>query len=182
MSRMKEYQQQKLKGARLITQKIMEIAGEADIDINRIEWDGGTLIIDREDFHTLKIFAKNKSIQEKFHAGELADFTPNYGDTIRKIRDVIRDLKSSVMDNDVDEMVSKKSSLRFAQIAVDMGLLAIEQVLHALAEQRRDDRSNERHRLIGEICLEKGWMSLKQIESVLIELSKYKKRRKIKKS
>ncbi len=39
-----------------------------------------------------------------------------------------------------------------------------------------ENLSNKRHRLIGEIFLEKGWMTPEQIDMVLTELSKIKKR------
>ena len=103
-----EYQQQELKGARLIVEKIKELANESNIEITKIEWDGSTLIIDRKDFHTLKVFIENNSIQEKFYVGEFADFTPDYGDTIKKIRNMIRILKSSMMDNNIDKSLSKE--------------------------------------------------------------------------
>ncbi len=98
-----EYQQQIIKGSRLITQTVQEIAREANIEITKIEWYGSSKIVDEEEFNTLKIFAESHSIQEKFYVKELVDFHHDCGDTIKKIRNMVRILKSSILDNDVDK-------------------------------------------------------------------------------
>ncbi|MEE8328391.1 MAG: hypothetical protein V3R54_00495 [Thermodesulfovibrionia bacterium] len=100
-----EYQQRIIKGSRLITQKIKEIARETNIEITRIEWYGNTKIIDEEELNTLKVFAESHAVQEKFYAKEIVDFHYDSGDTIKKIRNMVRILKSSILDNDVDKSI-----------------------------------------------------------------------------
>ena len=76
------------------------------------------------------------------------------------------------MTDDVDKELSKKYCPRFAQLAVEMNFVTPDQVKAALAEQLDDNLSNRRHRLIGRILLEKGWMKPEHIEHVLNELFK----------
>ena len=80
------------------------------------------------------------------------------------------------MGNDVDKGISAKYNARFGVVAVNIGFVTIEQVIEALTEQVMENLSNRRHRLLGEIFLEKGWMTPEQIDMVLTELSKIKKR------
>jgi hypothetical protein len=63
-----------------------------------------------------------------------------------------------------------KHCARFATIAVSKGYITAEQAKAALLEQIEADISNNRHRLIGSILFEKGWMTVDQIDSVLHEL------------
>ena len=80
------------------------------------------------------------------------------------------------MGNDIDKGISAKYNARFGVVAVNIGFVTIEQVIEALTEQVMENLSNRRHRLLGEIFLEKGWMTPEQIDMVLTELSKIKKR------
>ncbi len=75
-----------------------------------------------------------------------------------------------------DKELSTKYCSRFGKIAVDMEFATAEQVKEALAEQTDDDTTHRRHRLIGEIMFMKGWITLKQIDIVLIELFKEKRK------
>jgi len=63
-----------------------------------------------------------------------------------------------------------KHCARFATIAVKKRYITAEQAKAALLEQIDADLSNKRHRLIGSILFEKGWMTVGQIDSVLDEL------------
>jgi len=58
---------------------------------------------------------------------------------------------------------------RFGQTAVERGFITPEQLKEALAEQVDDDLARKRHRLLGDILLEKNFMTADQIESVLDE-------------
>jgi hypothetical protein len=89
----KKHHQQKLRGSRLIVEKIKELAGTSNIGITRIEWDGGTLSTDRKDFHTLKIYTDNSLIQKTFYDEELADFPYESADAIQKVRHIVHELK-----------------------------------------------------------------------------------------
>ena len=62
--------------------------------------------------------------------------------------------------------------VRFGQVAVRLGLITVEQLKDALCEQVEDDLTYKPHRLLGDICCERGWMTSEQIKIVLKELSK----------
>ena len=66
--------------------------------------------------------------------------------------------------------------VQFGQIAVKLGFLTEEQLKEALYEQIKDDLTKKPHRLLGEICGLKGWMTQEQIDEVLDELQKEKKK------
>jgi hypothetical protein len=59
---------------------------------------------------------------------------------------------------------------RFGTIAVKRGMITREQLKEALVEQVEDDLNDRPHRLLGEILLERDWMSGDQIERVLRDL------------
>ena len=72
--------------------------------------------------------------------------------------------------------VSRNKSLvhnacqRFAAIAVRKGFVTAEQAKTALSDQLDEDLANKRHRLVGAILLEKGWITIQQIDIVLNDL------------
>ncbi|MBI4843339.1 MAG: hypothetical protein HY809_03315 [Nitrospirae bacterium] len=74
------------------------------------------------------------------------------------------------MDKDFDKELSKKYCPRFGMIAVSKGFTTPEQLKKAIAIQIEDDLSGKKHRLIGRIFFEEGWMTPAQIETVLNEL------------
>jgi len=59
---------------------------------------------------------------------------------------------------------------RFGQIAVERGHVTNDQLKETLSEQVDDDLENRPHRTVGMILFEKGWMTSKEIESVLDEM------------
>jgi len=82
----------------------------------------------------------------------------------------------SIMNSESDKDLEEKYARRFGQIATTMGFVTSEQVREALDEQMSialSPRLRPR-KLIGEILFEKGWMTLKQIETVLAEIFKEK--------
>ncbi len=58
---------------------------------------------------------------------------------------------------------------RFGQIAVERGYITPEQLKEALIVQVDNDLAGKPHRVLGDILFEKGWMTARQIESVLDE-------------
>lgn len=80
------------------------------------------------------------------------------------------------MDHISDKDLEEKYAHRFGQIASDMGFVTSEQVRVALDEQISNTLAARLRprKLIGEILFEKGWMTLKQIETVLAEIFKEK--------
>ncbi len=74
--------------------------------------------------------------------------------------------------NDRDHAV--RYARKFGQIAVNRGFINKDQVMEALTEQLslHSFRRLRPHKLIGEILFENGWITLKQIEIVLEEISR----------
>ncbi len=58
---------------------------------------------------------------------------------------------------------------RFGQIAVERGIITPRQLKEALAEQVDIDLAGKPHRVLGDILFDKGWMTARQVESVLDE-------------
>lgn len=65
-------------------------------------------------------------------------------------------------------------AFRFGEIAIMKGFITALQLEEALDEQVAHDLSTDHHKLIGEILLEKGWMTQYQIAIVLEKLIKNK--------
>ncbi len=102
----KEYHHQLIRGARLITEKIIEIAKEAKIELTKTKWDGDTFNLNVESYHTIEIFTEKNSIIEPFYAEEIAEFPSDSEDVIKSIRRMIKTLKNSVMDNESNSLLS----------------------------------------------------------------------------
>ena len=77
-----------------------------------------------------------------------------------------------MMPDAVEEVTSESIRKRFGVIAIQKGFITAEQLIHAIEEQIRDEIAQERHRLIGEILCEKGYMTKEQGDEVLMELGK----------
>ena len=74
------------------------------------------------------------------------------------------------MNEDVARQLSDKYCPRFGKIAVDMGLITADQMKEALVEQADDNISERPHRLLGRILLDKGWLTHKQIDTIMNEV------------
>jgi len=61
---------------------------------------------------------------------------------------------------------------RFGIFAVEKGFVTADQVIEALKTQVMEDLEKGKHRLIGRILLEKGLITLSQIDSVLESIGK----------
>lgn len=68
----------------------------------------------------------------------------------------------------LDKLLNQRC-LRFGEIAVGMGFVTAVQVKKALTEQVYNYK---KHRLLGQILLDKGWITDKQVEKVLSKVSK----------
>ena len=77
-----------------------------------------------------------------------------------------------MMPDSVEEVTGKAIKKRFGVIAIEKGFITAEQLIGAIEEQIRDEVAQDRHRLIGEILCEKGYMTKEQCDEVLIELGK----------
>jgi hypothetical protein len=81
------------------------------------------------------------------------------------------------MENKIDKGLTENLHFRFGQTAVDKGFVTSEHLKKALDEQIDNDVPLNRlrpRRAIGEIFLEKGWMTPKQIKIVLNQILKNK--------
>ncbi|MEK7375126.1 MAG: hypothetical protein AABZ85_08920 [Thermodesulfobacteriota bacterium] len=67
------------------------------------------------------------------------------------------------------------SDVRFGKNAFKLEYITIQQLKEALCEQVEDDLADIPHRLLGEIILKNKWMTLEQVENVLVEMSKIRK-------
>ena len=65
-------------------------------------------------------------------------------------------------------------AFRFGKIAILKGFITEQQLEEALDDQIDYNLMNDNHKLIGEILLEKGWMTQDQIGIVLENLSNIK--------
>jgi len=67
-------------------------------------------------------------------------------------------------------MVGTQGEKRFGTVAVEMGIISTEQVLHAMNIQIKEDIEIGEHRLIGTILVEMSAMTRKQVEEVLLAM------------
>ena len=64
-------------------------------------------------------------------------------------------------------MRAEELDMRFGAIAVEKGFIRIEQLMDALEVQVREELSGIKHRLIGRIVFDLGFMTFLQIREVL---------------
>jgi hypothetical protein len=83
------------------------------------------------------------------------------------------------MKEDLDKELSNKYCQRFGMIAVDKGFVTSDQLKNALVMQIEDNLSSKLHRVIGRIFFEEGWMTHKQIETILNKLFKEERNKKV---
>jgi hypothetical protein len=63
-----------------------------------------------------------------------------------------------------------RRSIYFGSIAVFRNYVTLGQVQRALAEQMEDAVMRKPHRLLGNILLEKKWITEEQMKSILVEM------------
>ncbi len=59
---------------------------------------------------------------------------------------------------------------RFGFMAVEMGFITLDQIIEAMKIQVREDLEKPKHRLIGEILVDSGFMNPSQVDEVLKEM------------
>jgi hypothetical protein len=62
---------------------------------------------------------------------------------------------------------------RFGALAVEKGYITLDQLIKAMNIQIFENLQEEKHRLIGEILLEEGFITKEQIDEVLGSLGKW---------
>ena len=75
------------------------------------------------------------------------------------------------MDKNSDKKFFDDFTHRFGTIAIEMGFVTIEQVLGVISEQVMDNHYHKRQKKIGRLMIEKGFMSGKQVDTVLEKLA-----------
>ena len=68
-------------------------------------------------------------------------------------------------------MKVEEFDIRFGTIAVEKGFIRIDQLMDALEVQVREELSGIKHRLIGRIVFDLGFMTFLQIREVLATIS-----------
>ena len=78
-----------------------------------------------------------------------------------------------IMNENMNTQIDLKLTHKFGQIAIEMGFVTAEQVKQVLSEQFSIDSSSRLRppKLVGEIFSEKGWMTQKQIQTVMEKIS-----------
>ncbi len=74
------------------------------------------------------------------------------------------------MEKDLTRLSPGTGTYRFGSIAVYRKYVTLEQVQCALAEQMEDDVMRRPHRLLGNILVEKNWITEEQMKSILDEM------------
>jgi hypothetical protein len=64
----------------------------------------------------------------------------------------------------------EKPGKRFGTIAVELGIINNRQLLVAMSMQIEDDLAGKEHRLIGQILIEGGIITMDQVKAVLSEM------------
>jgi hypothetical protein len=64
-------------------------------------------------------------------------------------------------------MVKQSMEKRFGLVAVQMGIITVDQLIDAIEIQTKEDVENGEHRLIGWILLDKGYITPSQVNEVL---------------
>ena len=76
--------------------------------------------------------------------------------------------------NDIN--FEKQYGKRFGDVAIDMGFINREQLQEALLKQSADEASHKPRKMIGEILIAKGWLTLDQLPLVLEEMLKMRRK------
>ena len=72
-------------------------------------------------------------------------------------------------------MSKDQKSVRFGVMAVKLGFLSSDQLVHALEVQVQENLTKGEHRMIGMILLEQGRLTLDQVNEILLALDKKRK-------
>jgi hypothetical protein len=71
------------------------------------------------------------------------------------------------MAADILKNISDKYCPRFGQAAVEMGFITETQLKEGLWLQVEENLTGQKHRLLGTILFDKGWMTTDQVETVM---------------
>lgn len=71
-------------------------------------------------------------------------------------------------------MLEEKREIRFGTLAIEMEFITAAQLGRAVSTQMKEDLAQNKHRLLGEILVDMGFMDSSQVEIVLQALKQYK--------
>lgn len=74
----------------------------------------------------------------------------------------------------MESRISNKNAHRFCRVARALGFISEKQAREVLEEQTSNNPAVRLrpHRMVGEIMLEKGWLTTRQIEIIMSQVSK----------
>ena len=68
------------------------------------------------------------------------------------------------------QMVSNRHQIRFGTLTVEKGIITAKQLGKAVNVQMREDLSGIKHRLLGEILVDMGFMTQNQVDEIISEV------------
>lgn len=71
------------------------------------------------------------------------------------------------MGTDTSNSLPRRFSPRFGMLAIEMGFVTVDQIREAMAEQLDDDLAERPRRSLSTILVDRGWMTLREVEMVL---------------
>lgn len=108
------------------------------------------LITDEQIIDALKIQVK-ENIEEKRH---------------RPIGEILMEL-GYMNKNQVDEILSLIIEPRFGDIAISKRFISVNQLVHALSTQVKEESGKGQHRPVGEILVDHGYMNALQVQETI---------------
>lgn len=87
----------------------------------------------------------------------------------RLIGEILREL-GYITPSQIYEVLEARFEPRFGEAAVSRGYLTVEQLIKAMSVQVREEVMNGRHRLLGEIVAELGFMDDDEVKKVLRDI------------
>jgi hypothetical protein len=87
----------------------------------------------------------------------------------RLIGEILREL-GYITPQQVYAVLEARFEPRFGETAVSRGYLTVEQLIRAMSLQVREEVLNGRHRLLGEILAELGYMDVDEVKQILEDL------------
>jgi hypothetical protein len=108
------------------------------------------LINDEQVIDALKIQVR-ENIEEKTH---------------RPIGEILMEL-GYMNKKQVEDILNMIIEPRFGDIAISKRFISVEQLVHALSTQVKEESGRKEHRMVGEILMDHGYMSSLQVQETL---------------
>lgn len=92
----------------------------------------------------------------------------------RPIGEILLDL-GYISRSQIYDVLEERFEPRFGDLAVSRGLVTVEQLIKAMSLQVREEAEKDRHRLLGEILVELGFMDAADVQKILKDMKTGKK-------